>query len=181
MKRISIGFFVIFLVSLIFSACQENVYMDWKLANQRFYNTLEDSMKYYASTAYTSLPDSIKKTIPPMTRDTDKTTGISYYYKLYYGGYPLERKPNAGSMILVTYNGTLINNYVFDQATSPAAFTLAKTIPAWRDIMPKLHSGAHLKLYVPSTLGYDTATTTLPKIPPHSVLIFDINLIDSQY
>ena len=181
MKRIPIGLFVTFLVLMVFSACQENVYMDWKIANERFFNSLEDSMKYYASSNYTSLPDSVKQVSPPMQKDSDKSTGIYYYYKLYYAGYPLSRQPNANSYVLVKYKGTLIDGTVFDQATTPSQFILSSTIQAWKDVLPKLHNGARIKLYAPTTLAYDTATLHMPTIPPYSALVFDINLIDSQY
>ena len=160
MKRISIGFFVLFLASLLFSACQENIYIDWKLANEKWMTNFVAAHKS-DSNFYTT------------------ASGLSYH--LYYAGYPKERQPNPGSDILVTYKGTLINDSVFDQATVPAAFTLSKTIPAWREIMPKLHNGAHLKIYAPTALAYDTATTYLPRIPPYSALIFDITLLESQY
>ncbi|MEI6754559.1 MAG: FKBP-type peptidyl-prolyl cis-trans isomerase [Paludibacter sp.] len=181
MKRISISFFVLFLVSFIFSGCQENIYMDWKLANDRFYNSLEDSMKYYASTNYTLLSSVYKQSNPPMTRDTDKITGAFYYYKLYYGGTPGDIKPNANGncYILVDYKGSLINDSVFDKSTN-AQFTLSSTITGWKDVLPNFSKNAHLKLYVPSVLAYDTATTKLPTIPPHSLLIFDIRLKDVQ-
>ena len=160
MKRMSIGLLVTFLVLMVFSACQENLYVDWKIANE----------KWLANFVQTHKAD---------TNFHTTSTGLSYH--LIYGGYPLSRQPSAGSYILVTYKGSLINDSVFDQATSPTQFILSNTIPAWKEIMPKMHNGARLKLYVPSALAYDTATTHLPTIPPNSVLIFDINLLDSQY
>ena len=158
MKRISIGFFITFLVLLGFSACQENVYMDWKLANDKWLTNYVQTHK----------------------NDTDFfTTSTGLSYQLIYGGYKLSRQPNSGSNIKVSYKGTLIDGSVFDSNTVGTWLILSQTIAGWREIMPKLHTGAHIKLFVPSALAYDTISTN-PVIPPHSVLIFDLNLLDSS-
>ena len=87
MKRISIGFFLTFLGLIIFSACQENVYVDWKLANDKW---LADYVQTHKN-------------------DTDFfTTSTGLHYQLIYGGYKLSRQPNANSNIYVSYSGKLI-------------------------------------------------------------------------
>jgi FKBP-type peptidyl-prolyl cis-trans isomerase len=179
MKRISMGLFLTFLGLIIFSACQENVSIDWKLANDRFYASLEDSLKYYSSTKYTSLPDSVKKINPPMQKSADVSAGINYYYKVIFPGWNYSRQPNSGSGVKVTYKGSLIDGLVFDSNSAGIWLSLSGTIAGWREIIPKLHNGANIKLYLPSALAYDTVSTN-PTIPPHSVLIFDINLLDSS-
>jgi len=153
MKRISIGLFLSFLLLLIFSACQENVYVDWKLANEKWFETHKNDPGFVIS-----------------------STGLSY--NIIYGGYPLSRQPNAGSSVYCTYKGSLIDGSVFDNQSTATWFGLSTTIKGWQEIMPKLHNGAHVKLYIPAKLAYDT-TSTNALIPPHSVLVFDINLIDS--
>jgi len=154
MKRTSIGLFLGFLFLLILSACQENVYMDWKIANDNWYTKHKTDSGYVVS-----------------------STGLCY--QILYPGWTLARQPNANSSIEVTYRGTLIDGSIFDSQSTGVWFTLSNTIAGWKEIMPKLHNGAHVKLYVPAALAYDTITTNT-LIPPHSVLIFDINLIDSS-
>jgi FKBP-type peptidyl-prolyl cis-trans isomerase FkpA len=154
MKRISIGLFISFLFLLIFSACKENVYVDWKLANENWYAVHKSDSGFVTS-----------------------STGLCY--KIIYPGWSLSRQPNSGSSVEVTYKGTLIDGSVFDSETSAVWFTLSGTIEGWQEIMPKLHNGARVKMYVPAALAYDTISTN-SSIPPHSVLIFDINLIDSS-
>ena len=156
MKRISIGLFLTFLGLIIFSACQENVYVDWKLANDKW---LADYVQTHKN-------------------DTDFfTTSTGLHNQLIYGGYKLSRQPNANSNIYVSYSGKLIDKTTFD-STSGTWLSLPNTIAAWKEIFPKMHTGAHVKLFVPSALAYDTVSTN-PTIPPHSVLIFDIHLLDS--
>jgi FKBP-type peptidyl-prolyl cis-trans isomerase len=156
MKRISIGLFFTFIILLLFSACQENMYIDWKMANDQWYNTHKSDSGFVVS-----------------------STGLCY--QIIYPGWPLSRQPNANSIVKVYYKGSLIDGSVFDSQpeTSPVWLTLSGTIAGWREIMPKLHNGAHVYLYIPSKLGYDTISTNTA-IPPHSVLKFDIHLVDSQ-
>jgi FKBP-type peptidyl-prolyl cis-trans isomerase len=156
MKRISIGLFFTFIILLLFSACQENIYMDWKMANDQWYNTHKSDSGYVVS-----------------------STGLCY--KIVYPGGQYQRQPNANSIIKVYYTGSLIDGSVFDSrpAYNPVWLSLSRTIAGWREIMPKLHNGAHVYLYVPSKLAYDTISTN-SAIPPHSVLKFDIHLVDSQ-
>ena len=155
MKRISIGFFILFIASLVFTACQENVYMDWKLTNEKWYAIHKQDTGFVTT-----------------------STGLCYRYVFH--GSPYGRQPKPTSSILVSYKGTLVDGYVFDKAVSPVGLTLSGTIAGWREILPKMHTGDSIILYVPSALAYDTATTNV-KIPPHSVLIFNIGLHDSMY
>lgn len=153
MKRISIGLFLTFLLLMVFSACQENVYVDWKLANEKWY------------AAHKNDPDFI-------------TTSSGLCYKVIFPGWDYSRQPNINSTVVVTYKGSLIDGSVFDVQTSPVDISLTSAIEGWKEILPKMHNGASLKLYIPSKLAYDTVSTNT-QIPPHSVLIFDINLVDS--
>lgn len=154
MKRISIGLFLTFLLLLVFSACQENVYMDWKLANDKWYATHKSDSGFV-------------------------TTSSGLCYKVIYPGWSYSRQPNASSNIEVTYKGTLIDGSVFDVQTTGTWISLSSAIAGWKEIMPKMYNGARLEMYVPSKLAYDTASTNT-QIPPHSVLIFDVTLIDSS-
>lgn len=154
MKRISIGLFITFIVLLVFSACQENVYVNWKIANEQWF------AKHKTDSGFV-------------------TTASGLTYKIIYPGWSYGRQPNSGSNIKVSYKGSLIDGSVFDSNTIGSWLILSQTIAGWREIMPKLHTGANVKLYVPSALAYDTISTN-PTIPPHSVLIFDINLLDSS-
>lgn len=87
--------------------------------------------------------------------------------------------PNADDTVEVKYKGYLTNGNVFDQ-TQPARTYIAPLqtlIPGWIEGIPLLKSeGGEGTLLIPSYLGY--GTTDLGSIPPNSVLIFDITLID---
>jgi FKBP-type peptidyl-prolyl cis-trans isomerase len=153
MKRISIGLFITFIVLLVFSACQENVYVDWKIANDQWFAKHQSDSGFVTS-----------------------ATGLTY--KIIYHGWDFGRQPNSGSNIKVSYKGSLIDGTIFDSNSAGVWLSLPGTIAGWREIIPKLRTGASVKLYIPSALAYDTVSTN-PTIPPHSVLIFDVNLLDS--
>lgn len=157
MKRISIGFLLTFVLLIILSACKETEYMDWKLMNDNWYSAHKNDPGFV-------------------------TTKSGLCYKVIYPGWSYNRQPSTNSVVVVNYKGTLIDGSVFDSVPkdSTASLYLSNTIPAWKEILPKMYSGSNYKLYVPASLGYDTASTNV-LIPPHSVLIFDIKLVDSYY
>jgi len=151
MKRISIGFFFTFLLLILFSACQEYKFMDWKLMNDQWYAKHKNDSGFVTT-----------------------STGLSY--KVIHQGWYLNRKPNINSYITVRYIGRLIDGSIFDSATT--TLSLSGTIAGWKEGIPKMNNGGSYKFYIPSKLGYDT-TSTNASIPPHSVLIFDVDLLDS--
>ena len=149
-SRISI---VILLLAISFTACKEDIYTDWKIKNTQW---LENN-----------------KTQPGVI-----TTASGLQYKVIYQGWHLNRKPNKNSIVKVNYTGKLIDGTGFDASTEPVFLDLAQVVKGWQEGLTKMNDGGNYILYVPSTLGYDTISTN-PKIPPHSTLIFDIELIKS--
>jgi len=153
MKQTSIIFFITFIFLIIMSACQENMYMDWKLRNDSWY--------------------SVHKSDPGFI-----TTPSGLCYKVIHQG--VQRFPNTNSYVLVSYKGTLIDGSIFDSTATgtTSTFSLSSAIPGWKEGLPKMQSGGNYIFYVPSKIGYDTVSTNAA-IPPSSVLIFNVHLIDS--
>ena len=87
---------------------------------------------------------------------------------------------NANSKIVITYTGKLMNGTVFDEKLTPNAepWTLSGLIQGWVIGIPLIREGGHIKLIVPSSLGY--GCEQYYAIPGNSVLYFDIHLIDVQ-
>lgn len=159
MKRIALGFFSFFVASLLFTACQENVYMDWKLMNEKWYAIHKQDTGFVTT-----------------------NSGLCYRY-IFKGQSPTQPKPAGfsstyGSWVTVNYIGRTVDGHVFDKGTIQD--WLNNYIRGWQEMLPKMHKGDSIILYVPSALAYDTATTKV-NIPPHSVLIFNIGLYDSMY
>jgi len=86
--------------------------------------------------------------------------------------------PSAQSTVTVKYKGYLTDGTVFDQTTgtSTASFPLANLIPAWQEGIPLLQKGGKGTFFCPSYLGYGTNGSG--PIPPNSVLIFEIELVN---
>jgi FKBP-type peptidyl-prolyl cis-trans isomerase len=87
--------------------------------------------------------------------------------------------PKPTDTVKVNYTGTLINGSIFDssvQRGQPMEIGLDKVIAGWTEGLQKTSKGGKIKLYVPPQLGY--GDDGRPGIPPASVLIFEIELVD---
>lgn len=86
--------------------------------------------------------------------------------------------PTSDSRVTVNYTGALLSGEVFDKSTAPVTFGLSGLIAGWKQGLPLIKKGGHIKLVIPSYLGY--GCTAMPGLPANSVLYFDISLIDVQ-
>jgi FKBP-type peptidyl-prolyl cis-trans isomerase len=88
--------------------------------------------------------------------------------------------PGETDVVRVHYEGTLIDGTVFDSSLSrgvPAEIPLDAVIPGWAEGLRLMNTGGRYTLYVPSELGYGEWGAG-DIVPPNSVLIFDIELLD---
>lgn len=87
--------------------------------------------------------------------------------------------PKPTDTVTVNYTGTLVDGNVFDSSDRqghPVKFVLNQVIPGWTEGLQKIAKGGKMRLYVPPQLGY--GDDGRPGIPPGSVLVFDIELVD---
>ena len=88
-------------------------------------------------------------------------------------------KPKAADTVTVHYRGTLIDGTQFDSSYDrgkPATFRVTGVIPGWTEALQLMAEGAKWQLFIPSNLAYGQRGTR-ERIPPNSVLIFDVELI----
>ncbi len=88
------------------------------------------------------------------------------------------RKPTAQDQVRTHYHGTLIDGTVFDssyQRGQPAEFPVGGVIAGWTEALQLMAEGSKWRLYVPSELAY--GAQGVGSIPPHSVLVFDVELL----
>ena len=81
--------------------------------------------------------------------------------------------------VVVHYEGRLIDGSVFDssiQRGEPVEFGLSQVIPGWTEGLQLMKAGGKSRFFIASNLAYGPAGTG--GIPPHSVLIFDVELIE---
>lgn len=88
-------------------------------------------------------------------------------------------QPSAEDEVTVHYTGKLLNGTVFDSSVNrgePATFPLNRVIPGWTEGVQLMKEGAKYRFFIPSDLAY--GPQGVPNaIPPHSTLIFDVELI----
>jgi FKBP-type peptidyl-prolyl cis-trans isomerase FkpA len=103
------------------------------------------------------------------------------------GVYYTMMKEGTGRNIAVTdtltvfYKGYLFaDGSVFDETKEkPATFPLARLIKGWQVGLTQCKVGGKIKLLIPSGLAYSIRTRA-PKIPPNSVLVFEIEVVAAK-
>lgn len=88
-------------------------------------------------------------------------------------------QPTAQDEVTVHYTGKLLNGQVFDSSVNrgePATFPLNRVIPGWTEGVQLMKEGAKYTFFIPSDLAYG-AQGVPGAIPPHSTLIFEVELI----
>ncbi|MCU9946832.1 FKBP-type peptidyl-prolyl cis-trans isomerase [Pseudomonas sp. PDM13] len=88
-------------------------------------------------------------------------------------------KPSAEDTVRTHYHGTLIDGTVFDSSYNrgePAEFPVGGVIAGWVEALQLMNAGSKWRLHVPSELAY--GAQGVGSIPPHSVLVFDVELLE---
>ena len=83
------------------------------------------------------------------------------------------------SLVVTHYEGRLLDGTVFDssvQRGTPAEFRVDGVIKGWQEALQDMREGDKRRLWIPSELAYGAAGTG--PIPPNSVLVFEVELID---
>lgn len=89
------------------------------------------------------------------------------------------KKASATDQVKCHYEGTLIDGTLFDSSIKrgePAVFGVNQVIPGWVEALQLMPEGSKWKLYIPSDLAYG-AQGAGQSIPPHSTLVFEVELI----
>lgn len=94
-------------------------------------------------------------------------------------------KEGTGRTVLVTdtvtvfYKGYLLDDgSIFDQTKDkPATFPLSRLIRGWQLAVPYCKVGGKIKIVIPSGQAYSIRTRAA-KIPPNSILVFEIEVVD---
>jgi len=90
-------------------------------------------------------------------------------------------KPAVSNTVTVHYHGMLTNGTVFDSSVDrgePATFPLGRVVQGWQVGIPYFGKGGKGTLIIPSSLAYGPRAAG--SIPPNSVLIFDVEVIDFE-
>jgi FKBP-type peptidyl-prolyl cis-trans isomerase FklB len=88
--------------------------------------------------------------------------------------------PSREDRVKVHYRGTLVNGEEFDSSYSrgkPAEFGVTQVIKGWTEALLLMQEGSKWQLFIPFELAYGEGGRP-PTIPPSSVLVFDVELIE---
>ncbi|MBO5911317.1 MAG: FKBP-type peptidyl-prolyl cis-trans isomerase [Elusimicrobiaceae bacterium] len=89
------------------------------------------------------------------------------------------KAPKADGSATVHYTGTLIDGTQFDSSRERGqTFTtrLTDVVPCWTKVLQQMKSGARGKVVCPADTAY--GNRPVGPIPPNSVLVFDIEVLD---
>jgi FKBP-type peptidyl-prolyl cis-trans isomerase len=91
------------------------------------------------------------------------------------------RQVSVNDTVVAYYKGSLLeDNLVFDETKDkPATFPLKRLIMGWQIGVPLCKVGGKIKIIIPSNLAYSIRTRAA-KIPPNSILVFEIEVVDAR-
>ena len=85
-------------------------------------------------------------------------------------------RPTLSDVTLVNYVGKLTNGTVFDQSRQPTPLPVSGVVPGFAEALTLMPKGAKFRVWIKPSLGY--GDTVSGPIPAHSVLVFDIEMLD---
>ena len=90
-------------------------------------------------------------------------------------------RPTGGDLTLITYTGKLVSGEVFDSSAKnggPVPMPVAGVIPGFSEALQLMPKNSEYRFWIPPALGYGERSAG--PIPPNSVLVFDVGLVDFQ-
>lgn len=111
-------------------------------------------------------------------KDSVVVTASGLQYKVLTAG--TGEKPTATDRVKVNYEGRLIDGTVFDSSYKrgePATFGVSQVIKGWTEALTLMPVGSKWELYIPQQLAYGDREQN-QKIPPFSMLIFTVELLE---
>ena len=90
--------------------------------------------------------------------------------------------PADGDIVKVHYTGTLLDGTKFDSSVDrgePLEFPIGAVIPGWTEMLKLMKVGEKVTAWIPSDLAYGPHGRG-PQIPGNSLLVFEMELIDTH-
>jgi len=109
------------------------------------------------------------------------TTASGLQYKILDAGDKKAPPIAPTDTVTAHYRGTLIDGREFDSSYSrgaPTPFPVNGVIKGWQEALVMMKPGAKWQLFIPPELAYGPKGQG--KIPPNSLLIFDLNVISAE-
>jgi len=115
-----------------------------------------------------------------------------YILKINQGG--SDNSPNFSDKVRVSYEGSLMDDTIFDSSITPVDFDLTSTIAGWGRVLPEFNNAENFNInsdgtvtynnpgigimFLPSGLGYYSAAAG--SVPVYSNLIFKFKVFQSE-
>jgi FKBP-type peptidyl-prolyl cis-trans isomerase FklB len=109
------------------------------------------------------------------------TTASGLQYKILAAGDKKAPPIALTDTVTVDYRGRLMDGTEFDSSYSrgvPTPFPVNGVIKGWQEALVLMKPGAKWQLFIPPELAYGPRGQQ--KIPPNSLLIFDVNVISAE-
>jgi FKBP-type peptidyl-prolyl cis-trans isomerase FkpA len=105
-----------------------------------------------------------------------QTTASGVQYQVLTAG--VGGHPTQADLAQIEYRGTLVDGTQFDASTpgQPVALPVGGVVPGFAEALTLMNKGAKYRVWLPPQLAYGERQAG--PIPPNSVLVFDITLVD---
>jgi len=86
--------------------------------------------------------------------------------------------PTLNDKVKINFSGQLVDGTVFSDTynSNPAEFVVKNSLKGWQKALVNMKEGAEWVIYLPPELAF--GTTGSKKVPPNSVVIYKLELID---
>jgi FKBP-type peptidyl-prolyl cis-trans isomerase FklB len=138
-----------------------------------------DLQQKQAAAGKKNAADSEKFLADNKSKEGVKTTASGLQFKVLKEGSGAQ--PKASDTVTVNYRGTLVDGTEFDSSYKrgqPASFPVGGVIKGWTEALQLMKVGSKYQLFIPASLAYGEQGR--PGIPPNSLLIFEVELIDAK-
>jgi FKBP-type peptidyl-prolyl cis-trans isomerase len=107
-----------------------------------------------------------------------KSTATGLQYKVLSAG--TGSSPKVTDTVTINYKGKLLDGTVFDttEGKEPMTFPIEQFIDGWKEALVMMKVGDKYEVVIPPGLAYGEQGTPGGPIPPNSVLVFEIELLD---
>ncbi len=85
-------------------------------------------------------------------------------------------KPTDTDMVLVMYEGKLLDGTTFDKSQQPTPFPVTGVVPGFSEGLKLMPKGSKYRFWIKPSLGYGDETKG--PIPGGSTLVFEVELLD---
>ncbi len=87
-------------------------------------------------------------------------------------------QPTDTDVALINYTGTLRDGSVFDASKQPTPLPVAGVVKGFSEALKLMKKGEKIRAWIKPELGYGDQSPDPNKLPPGSVLVFDIELLE---